>query len=222
MDAADEFGAHNFDAHDVERSRTCRECGQSLESFRKGTIYCSSACRQRYTRHEKRKESDISSYLIENPEVSLEDLYRQVDPSTWHKPRELVDEYEDQGPGHISNHWDDMQRVQDAIHAVEMRYERRLEPYQEQLRRNPGVRPAGMVALERACDQEIDDLIAAYERADELGRAARSEPARLMQAHERKSEQAALQAFGNDRPGRRHTRTPEYHGRATRDLFRWQ
>jgi hypothetical protein len=124
----------------------------------------------------------------------------------------------DEGPGAWSDAW----RLHEAIEGVQRRYERRVQPYQAQLRRNPGVRPPGLVALEQQRDDEIDAMIREHNRRAELDRATRNAPRRINEAHERQTERAALQALAQDLPGasRRYT-TPASAGRATGDIWRW-
>lgn len=211
----------DYPGYEEEHAHVCRACGESLDGYRPDAIYCSDACRKRYKRHEQRLQRYRDSYSSDHEDVSLDELYAQIDPSTWHNPRELVDEYEDQDqePGDFSNIWE----LNEAVEAVHARYEREMAPYRAQLRRNPGVRPRGLVALERQRDQEIAEMWRNYERADELSRAASNESQRIVRAHERQTERAALQALGNDRYGIRsgRLRQPEFHGRSTHDLWDW-
>jgi hypothetical protein len=203
------------DGHETERDGHCLECGVALDSRRKDAKWCCDAHRKRYTRRESRKDAQRQKYLSGHPDASLDDFYAFGDPGTWDNEDQ---DHEDHEPG---NSWDDMWRVHEAIDAVERRYERRMKPYLSQQRRNPGVRLPGLVALERQRDQEIDAMIRAHELADELGRARRDEPRRLNEAHERQRERVALQALGNQLPGRaRRTQAPNI-GRATRDVWRW-
>lgn len=112
--------------------------------------------------------------------------------------------------------------MHEAEQAIRARYAPRLQPYLVQLKRNPGVRPAGLVALERERDDEIAEMMRGHDQAADIDRARRSEPRRLNEAHERQEERAALQAFGNDLPGgSRRYQVQEYHGRPTHALWRW-
>jgi hypothetical protein len=203
------------DVRDTEHDGRCLECGAALDSRRNDAKWCSDAHRKRYARRESRKEAQRQKYLSGHPDVPLDDFYALLEPGTWDN------EDQDHEPG---NSWDDMWKLQEAIDAVEGRYERLMKPYAAQQRRNAGVRLSGLVALERERDREIDAMIRAHELADELGRASRDEPRRINEAHERQREGVALQALGNARPSRARyegrTQTPNI-GRATRDVWRW-
>ena len=133
-------------------------------------------------------------------------------------PHEDQGDEADEGPGAWSDAW----RLHEAIERAQRRYERRIQPNRAQMHRNPGVRPAGLVALERQRDDEINAMIREYNRRAELDRAHRNEPRRLNEAHERQTERAALQALASDLPGAsRRYAPPAWAGRATGDVWRW-
>lgn len=199
------------DGHETEYDGHCLECGVALDSRRKDAKWCCDAHRKRHTRRESRKDTQRQKYLSGHSGTSLDDFYAIEDPGTWDN------EDQDHEPG---NSWDDMWKLHEAIDAVERRYERRMQPYLVQQRRNPGVRLPGLVALERERDEEISALVRAHERADELGRAKRDEPRRLNEAHERQTERHALQALDAQLPGRAR-RLLDFPGRSTGDIWRW-
>jgi hypothetical protein len=160
----------------------------------------------------------------------LEDLFARATP-----PRH-VNEDQDDGSGHHDDEgghvhkadhgpgaWSDIWRLHEAEQAIRARYERPIQPYLATLKRNPGVRPAGLVALERERDHEIAEMNRAHDHAAQVSRAHRNKAKRINEAHDRQREGDALRPLGNDLPGgpRRYEAPQQYTGRATQDLWHW-
>jgi len=208
---------------------TCALCGDPFWPEQAGQRYCSPRHRETASKRRQRSRSNRAQLLVHQG-TSLTELYERTAPprvvhedqadDTGH-PDDDEDGYSheaDDGPGTWSSAW----RLHEAEQAIRARYERRMRPFLVQLHRNPGVRPAGLVRLERERDQELAEMIRAHARRAELDRATRNAPRRLNEAHERQNEQAALSALAQDLPGgsRRYT-PPERPGRATNDIWRW-
>lgn len=198
----------------MEYERSCKECGSSLEGYQSNAVFCGNTCTKRYARREKRKESRISSYLSDNPSMSKEDLEELFDEPARPSWRELVEEEIEPDAFH------DILGLVEAVEQLRAHYEALVRPYRDQMRRNRGVKPRGLVELERERDQAIAKLERAYDHGDELARAKANEPQRVVRAHEHQNERAVLAALGNDLPGHRSGHVP-YRGRETHDLWRW-
>lgn len=203
------------EAHEDGLTPRCGYCGYPLIGMDSRAQYCTRSCKESAREKRKRERERVATYRAKYPDVAR----------AWDEPGHDDDndqEHQDQddnGPdtfGHLLS-------LHEAEQDIRARYERHMKPYLAQQRRNPGVRLPGLVALERERDQEISRMVREYERADELSRATYSEPQRIVRAHERQTERAALQALGNDRYGTRpgRLRQPEFHGRATHDLWDW-
>jgi predicted nucleic acid-binding Zn ribbon protein len=205
-------------------SPRCALCGDPFWPEQAGQRYCSSRHREAAKKRRQRSRSDWEQLLVPSG-TTLTELYTRATP-----PRHAVaddghpdDEdnehgYSDDGPGTWSDAW----RLSEAVEAIRARYERLARPYLAQLRRNPGVRPAGLVELEQRCHDETAEMIRAHDHATQAGRARRHKPQRIMDAHERQAEQRAVQALASDLPGgSRRYEAPQYTGRVTRDLWRW-
>ena len=116
--------------------------------------------------------------------------------------------------------WNDEYTLQAQIEQISDAYRRRAEPYLQQLRRNPGVRPAQLVKLEIEWRQRIDGILASHERAKAYERAARNEPGRIARAHERQDGIQSMAAFSRDLGrGARYQAPAEPSSRATTDVF---
>jgi hypothetical protein len=210
------------EAHEDGLTPHCGYCGNPLIGQRPDALYCSRTCKQKASAKRRRTRERVDTYRASYPDAS----------HAWDGPPDDDNDHEHQDQdddgqstllylyGH-SGDFLDRRKVQEAIDAIDARYERLMAPFRAQLRRNAGVRLPGLVALERERDDEISRMVREYERADELNRARRDEPRRLNEAHERQTERAALQALGNQLPGRaRRTQAPNV-GRATRDVWHW-
>ncbi len=208
----------------------CGYCENPLFSKRAGAEYCGRRCKELAAAKRRRGRARVTKLRAKYPlaDLSLAELHERATP-----PRPAVNEDQGDDAGHYDDEddeyrheqpgaWSDLWRLNEAIETIQARYEAALAPFRAQLRRNPGVRPTGLVELERQRDDEIAAMIRAHEHADDLDRARRHEPRRLNEAYERQRERAALQALSNDLPGRsRRYQAPEYHGRATADIWRW-
>jgi hypothetical protein len=148
-------------------------------------------------------ESFVSDEYTEPDEV-VPDEFGYVDG--------LVDE-----PGEVS--FSDAYTFQTTIEKIKEHYAGLLEPYRDQLKRNPGVRPVAMARLEQQRDAEIRELTRKHHYAAALDRAVQREPGRVARAQERQDEQRNMASFANDlgRGGR--YRASEFHGRETADAF---
>jgi predicted nucleic acid-binding Zn ribbon protein len=208
---------------------TCALCGDPFWPEQAGQRYCSSRHRETARKRRQRSRNGREQLLVPLG-TPLTDLYARATP-----PR-LVNGDQGDDAGHLDDDehaysheadngpgaWSDIWRLQEAIEAVHQRYERRVQPYLAQLKRNPGVRPSGLVGLERQRDDEIAAVLREHDQDAEVGRARRNEPKRINEAHERQRERAALQALAQDLPGgSRRYEAPQHAGRATGDIWRW-
>lgn len=211
-DEADEYGP----------TPRCDYCGTPMLGKRDRANYCTRRCKELARQKRRRGRARVEGIRQKYPhaDMSLDELYlrsqRPVSHDQGDEAGHVANDEADGGPGTFHDLW----QLNEAIESVRASYERRMEPYRAQLRRNPGVRPPGLVELERQRDDEISRMVRAYEHADEVSRAKRYEPRRINEAHERQMERAALQALGNALPGHRYE-APHARGRATRDLRRW-
>lgn len=208
----------------------CGYCGEPMLDQRKGAVYCDRRCKELAREKRKRDRARVDALREKYPvaDLSLEELHARATPPR-HVNEDQDDEdnqfypHEDQGdaadgPGA----WSDIWRLQEAIERVHWRYERRMQPYLVQMKRNPGVRPTDLVALERERDDEIAEMIRAHDHASQIGRARLHEARRINEAHERQRECAALAAMAQDLPGgSRRYEAPYASGRATHDIWRW-
>jgi predicted nucleic acid-binding Zn ribbon protein len=197
---------------------TCALCGDPFWLEQAGQKYCSSRHRETASKRRQRSRRDRGELLVPWG-TALTEVYAKASP-----PRPAIaddgypDHDEDQGddgPGAWSSAW----RLHEAEQAIRARYERLMQPYLVQLRRNPGVRPPGLVALERQRDDEIAEMIRAHDHAAQVGRAQRNEAKRINEAHDRQRERDALRALAQDLPGG--SRRYEVPRRATHDIWRW-
>lgn len=196
----------------------------------------------RWKRKQKNLQQARESYSAVHPDVDLTEMYdRTGHPDHWDDPEtefsdefDLLHEHQDDDQGIVAGDtapdpwqqrnesWEAQMAHAGAVEQIQARYERRLAPYQESMKRNPGVKPTAMARLEQARDAEIRELTRSRDKAEALERAARMAPQRAVQAAERQLEQAALNAFGRDLPGgSRRYRAEEFHGRGTRDIAVW-
>lgn len=190
----------------------CGYCGTPLVGMTIRAQYCTRRCKELAREKRKRDRERVDTYRAKYPEVAR----------AWDEPGHDDDndhEHQDQdddGPGTFGH----LLALHEAEQAIRASYEREMAPYRAQLRRNPGVRPPGLVALERERDQEISRMVREYERADEIGRARRNESQRLNEARERQAERSALRALSGQLPGHRSGHVA-YRGRETHDLWNW-
>jgi hypothetical protein len=231
--------------------RTCEspDCQRELPSGgRADQRFCSQACRLRAFRKRSFKRKLRSSY----PETAatLAELYDhagrpdhragikrgEYDPdliehTDYHDVGVYEQDRQDDEQGIIGGDpgrydpdsaWAERMAYTEAVDVIQARYERILAPYRETLKRNQGVKPTVVAKLEQARDAEIRGLTRAHQHAEALARAAREAPYRAVQAAERQTEYAALNAFGRDLPGgsRRH-QEPDWSGRHTDDIAVW-
>jgi hypothetical protein len=185
---------------------------------RKEAVYCDRRCKELAREKRRRGRARVDALRAKYPDADIslaDDDEHQGDEAGMHHADEG---HADEGPGTWSSAW----RLHEAIERVQRRYDRRMQPYRAQLRRNPGVRPQGLVELERQRDDEIDAMIRDHNRVADADRAERSEPRRLNKARERQAQRAALQALAQELSGasRRYT-PPTSAGRATGDIWRW-
>lgn len=206
----------------------CGYCRTPMLDQRRGATYCGRRCKELAREKRKRDRERVTNLRSKYPDadLSLEELYARATP-----PRHVgnedqgdedsrLDADEDQGdsgPGA----WSDLWRLQEAEQAIRARYEALAAPYLVQIKRNPGVRPKGLVELERQRDDEVAEMIRAHDRASQLGRARINEAKRINEAHERQRERDALRALANDLPGRAHRYEVPNAGRATGDVWNW-
>jgi hypothetical protein len=198
--------------------RRCGYCQEPMLDQRKGAVYCDRRCKELAAKKRRTDRARVDALREKYPvaDLSLEELYAHATPPR-HVNEDQGDEA-DNGPGA----WSDIWRLQEAMERVQRRYERRMQSYLVQLKRNPGVRPVGLVTLERQRDDEIARMVRAHDRASQLGRARLSEPRRINEAHERQRERDALRALAQDLPGgSRRYEAPQHAGRATSDIWSW-
>lgn len=203
----------------------CGRCGDPFWPEQAGQKYCSTRCRETARKRRQRSRTDREQLLVPRG-TTLTELYTRAAPprpavaDDGHSDEVQADErvYADDGPGTWSDAW----RLNEAVEAIRARYDRLAQPYLQQLKRNPGVRPPALVRLEQQCDDEIRALIRAHEHAADTDRAYRNEAKRLNEAHERQMEQRALEALASDLPGgSRRYQPPEHHGRPTHTVWDW-
>jgi hypothetical protein len=207
--------------------------------------FCCPACatRTRVANHRKRRRRSrfarllgMSEQLLDVTEsdsgASLTDLYdragaprdRRDDPESYSDWGEIPGD-DDVGappdePGDVA--WSEVYKAEQAIETIRQKYRELARPYLQQVKRNPGVRPAQLVALEIECQKKTDAILKARDRAQALERAARLAPRRLASAHERQMESAAARAFAIDLGRGRFLRDDRADvGRATEDIAIW-
>ena len=181
-------------------ARPCEYCGKPIPSRRKDARYCSTSHRVMASRRRKR-QAQIRESLVARGGQEFTDQRR---PDHWDDPAtEFSDEFDllhdhqddDQGvysgdsapdPWEQRNEaWAERMAHTEAVERVEARYERRLAPYRDSMKRNLGVKPTAMARLEQARDAEIRELTRSRDKAEALERAARMAPQRAVQAAER-------------------------------------
>jgi hypothetical protein len=211
----------------------CGYCREPMIDQHRGQMYCGRRCKELAREKRKRDRARVDALREKYPaaDFSLEELYARAI-----LPRPAVSEDHGDEAGHLDDEddeyrheadegpgaWSDAWRLQEAIERMQRRYERRIQPYLVQLKRNPGVRPPGLVELERERDEEIARIVRKYSDEADLYRARRNEPKRINEAHERRGERASLQALAQDLPGASRRYTPATSaGRATDDIWRW-
>lgn len=225
MGNADEDQEHD----EAPLTPRCGYCGTPMFGQRKGAIYCDRRCKELAREKRKRDQARVTELRQKYPvaDLSLQELYARATP-----PRPVVNEDQgDEDGAHYTDEdqadegagaWSDAWRLNEALEAIQARYEALAAPYRAQVKRNPGVRPIGLVRLERERDQRTARMIRAYEQAADIDRARRSAPKRINEARERQIERAALAALAQDLPGgSRRYRAQEYHGRSTDDIWHW-
>lgn len=110
----------------------------------------------------------------------------------------------------------------EAVRQIEDHYRELARPFIDQLRRNPGVRPPGLVRLEQECADKISALEKKHQRVQALEGAGRRAPQRVATAHERAVGQAAARAFAMDLGRGRSLRAdPEPAGRDIHQVWSW-
>lgn len=229
--------------------RTCGYCGRPLPAdARRNRRFCSRAHKREALRQRRKREEVHARLVTRSPryaDATLTELHDNArPPQHWrdvgagHVDEDLAEfsdypdisqDEDDEDAGSAPDPWrqaDDAWRERmaftDAVEQIRARYAAAARPYEATLKRNPGVKPAGMARLEQERDAAIRDLMRSRQRAEAYERAAREAPQRAVHAAERQQEQAALNAFGNDLQGRsRRYQPPEFHGRGTRDIAVW-
>jgi hypothetical protein len=214
--------------------RRCGYCKTPMLDQRKGAIYCDRRCKELAAKKRRTSRARVDALREKYPvaDLSLEELYaraappRHVNGDQGDEAGHLDDDgypHEDQGDEAASGPgaWSDIWRLQEAIERANRRYERRMQPYLVQMKRNPGVRPVGLVALERQRDDEIARMVRAHDHASQLSRARLNEAKRINEAHERQRERDALRALAQDLPGGSRRYEAPHAGRATGDIWRW-
>ncbi|MGH3275470.1 MAG: hypothetical protein ACRDNZ_14255 [Streptosporangiaceae bacterium] len=211
----------------------CEWCSAPLIGVRRGSAYCSRAHKNSARRARKRSREQVDTLRGRYPlaDASLSEQYERAREARATRdviePDEIyVDEfgYTDgllaepaDDPGDVA--WSDAYKVQMAVQKIENHYRELARPYLDQLRRNPGVRPLGLVKLEADCADRIDTIMKSHQRAAALERAVRQAPVRQARAQERQNGIMAMAGFAADLPGghRRYQRADA--GRATEDVF---
>jgi hypothetical protein len=213
--------------------------------------YCSRACRLRAFR-KRRLKKKLRSYYTETAKSLAELHQRASRPDHWadieagpaddelleHTDYFDVGIYEDERQedetgivagdtapdpwAERNTAWAERQAHADAVEQIRARYAGLLQPYEQSMRRNIGVKPVVVARLEAQRDAEIQGLTRKHHLAQAYELADRNAPQRAVQAAERQFEQAALNAFGRDLPGgSRRYQPPEWTGRPTDDIAVW-
>jgi hypothetical protein len=215
--------------------RPCEYCGKSVPDRRKDARYCSTSHRVMASRRRKR-QAEIRESLVARGGQEFTDQSR---PDHWDDSEtefsdefDLLHEAQDDETGIVAGDrpdpweernaaWAARQAFGEAIDRIKAEYEH-LEPYQQTLRRNQGVKPAAMVRIEQERDARIGELTRAHQLADALDQAERNRPYRQASAHERQVERAAARALAIDLGRGRHLRDePADAGRDVHDAWIW-
>jgi hypothetical protein len=135
---------------------------------------------------------------------------------------DLIGLDDDPGDDASAAAWSDSYRVHSAVEKIEEHYRELARPLLAQQARNPGVRLPALVKLELECEEKVNEILRAHERAQALERAARRQPQQVATAHVRQLEQAAATAFARDLGRGRYLRAePEPAGRDVRSTWIW-
>ncbi len=214
------------EAHEDGLTPRCGYCGSPMIGQRADSQYCTRTCKQKARAKRRRRDARVDSYRTAYPDAA----------EAWDGPPDddIDQEHQDQDGNEADNGWPDLWhrheadnepgtfghllRLHEAEQDIRAQYERRMEPYRAQLRRNHGVRPSGLVAIERERDRELAGLANTGDVLTNTSRA--TEPRRINEARERHSERTALQALGNALPGNRSGHV-SYRGRDTHDVWAW-
>lgn len=199
---------------------------------RRGAVYCGRRCKELAREKRRRGLTRVTDLRAKYPDVArtLAELHDRATPPVPRTDTSDVDDdvygvdddpYPDeagQGTSVRSAAW----RLHEAEERIRARYQHLAQPYLTQLTRNPGVRPQGLVELERQRDAEIRALHREHDHQADLDQARRNEPRRITEAHTRQQAQAALAELAQDLPGlsNRYAHS-EWMGRATGDIWRW-
>ena len=208
------------EAHEDALTPRCGYCGHPLVGKGNRAQYCNRRCKELAAKKRRAVRERVDTYRAKYPEAA----------HAWDGlPDDDNDQGQDAGPPEYDTDnrgWSDMWRLHEAEQDIWARYDALAAPYRAQMRRNPGVKLPGLVALERERDREIAAVLTdTTDGLTNTGNAGASqsradEASRRNEARARHSERAALQALGKALPGHRSGHV-SYRSRETHDLWAW-